>query len=246
MSRPVIACLASAIVASAGGQPAELDASSRRSELPWLRGLEDAKIADEGWYTSELPTRDPDCLGVPEPVFEIKTDLIPQQPGDETVLASLTGGVILTRHDGRVMSSVPGFACEGSADRVELLAVGRSFLEPTIVVIGTTGGHREQVTWLAMFRASASGDRIDPVFTGNVEERIDREVERGWVVLLPGALLHHHPGGGTAVWKYDSVSRAYVPRGWIEPPDASLREELSVADVLGPRWRFDRDPPRLL
>jgi hypothetical protein len=154
-----------------------------------------------------------------DPVFEIVAD-VAAAPGSETILASITGGVVVLDRRGRVQASLASFACEGSADRITALAAGRTFLDPMIAVIGTTGGRREQSRWITLIRPA--GDRLDATFTGIVEERVGRVVRRGRVALLPGALLHHQPGGAVAIWRYDVAARAYVPSGWIDRPMTDL------------------------
>jgi hypothetical protein len=211
-------CVVLALPSDATREPA--------SQLRWLRGLVGVTIVDRSRYTGELPATDPDCMITSDPVFEAVADVVPA-PGAETVLASITGGVVVLDRQGQILAALGGFACEGSADRIESLVIGRSFTAPVIAVLGTTRGEREQSRWITLIHPDPASRRLHAVFTGIVEERGAQrrdgkpDVERGWVALLPGSLLHRQPGGATAIWQYDAAARAYVPRGWIDPPDTT-------------------------
>ena len=134
---------------------------------------------------------------------------------DVTVLGSYAEGVVVVGPEGKALASTPGFVCQGSADELEVLAVGRAFQTPTIVVVATTGGRREALTWVGLYRLGREG-RLDPVFAGAVEYRTDGIVRRGTITLLPDALIHRPPGGEPELWVFDPVVHAFTPRGGLD------------------------------
>lgn len=189
--------------------------------LPWLHGIDHVQVTREG--NPEVASRmtqsepDPSCVASEYPGLELHADVYPAG-GQETVLATYTQGIEIHGSEDELLGAAPGFTCEGSADDLELLASGTVFLEPTIVLAITSGGRREQSTWIALYRPGEGG-RLDPLFTATVEEREGDRVHRGDITFVPGGLLYRRPGGGTSVWIYDPVARAYVPRGPSEPPE---------------------------
>ena len=191
---------------------------------PALYGLLDARVTETG--ASDVVERmsrwappDTDCAGGQYGGLELKADVVGSSV-EETILASYTQGVIVLDRENMPIASAPGYPCEGSADAIESIAVGHAFLEAerTIAMTVTSGGRREQMTVLALFRVGFGG-RLDPVFTASIEERRGGDVARGSVMLLPGALLYRRPGGRLALWVFDPVGRAYLFRGVIEPSD---------------------------
>ncbi len=98
--------------------------------------------------------------------------------GDETILASFAHGVMVYGREGQLLASTPGFSCEGSADELDVLAVGTAFGVPMVAIVAKTGGRREQLTWLGLFRVGANG-RLEATFAGAVEQREDGIVRRG-------------------------------------------------------------------
>jgi hypothetical protein len=149
--------------------------------------------------------------------LEADGDVAPNA-GDETVIASYADGVTVLDREGVQIASAPGYACEGSADEAETLIIGRAFGAPTIAMVVTSGGRREQMTWLAVFRVGFAG-RLDPVFTGTVEERSDDRVRRGEVTFVPDGLIYRRPGSRRlTLWVFDPAARAYTQRGPSELP----------------------------
>jgi hypothetical protein len=142
--------------------------------------------------------------------FELVADLAPQ-PGRERVLASYAGGIVILDHDGELIASAPGYRCSGSLDDLEQVAVGTAHDARTLVLVGTTGGRAERSTWVAMFRVT--GRRLDPVFTGVVEERHGNRVRRGSIAVRPDDLIHTPPGGEPVTLIYDPDARAYLVPG---------------------------------
>lgn len=184
--------------------------------LPWLFNVANTVAVDSEDPSIALPLGlfrdiDPTCEDVPTAGLRVTAEVAPS-PGRETVVASYAYGVLVLDSEGTVIAAAPGYSCEGSADQIEVLAAGTAFGVPTIVVVGTTGGRREQLTWLGMFRVGLGG-RLDPVFTGAVEQREDGIVRRGSVTVLPGALLVRDPFGGVGFWVFDRGGGVYIPRG---------------------------------
>lgn len=198
-------------------------------DLPWIHGLTDVvvstrssdevgrKIAD--W--SERAALDPGCPIGSYPGIELTADVAPS-PGGETTLVSLAHGVAIFDREGELVSETPGYQCEGSADELEAVAVGRAYGERTLVIAATTGGHRASQTWITMLRVD--DDRsLDAVFTGTVEERDGGIARRGSILVLPSALLYRPPGALVpALWIYDRHARAYLPPG--QDVDRSRRD----------------------
>ena len=186
--------------------------------LPWLHNLSDVEAvdADDRMATVELDEYadlDPSCASFAYPALALRAD-VARVAGTETVLASFSHGTVVKDREGQVIASAPGYPCEGTADELTVLAAGRAFGDPTIVLAVTTGGHREQLTWLGLFRVGYHG-RLEAVFAGVVEEREDGVVRTGTITILPGAILHRTPDGDTEFWVFDREGGIYVPRGSI-------------------------------
>lgn len=184
--------------------------------LPWLFNLTNVKAVDTGdpLVTMAMDAEiDPSCAELESPGFALVAN-VAAAAGDETILASYAHGVMVFGHEGELIASTPGFPCAGSADEIEVLAAGTAFGVPTIVMVATTGGRREQLTWLGMFRIGRTG-RLEAVFTGAVEQREDGIVRRGSVTVLPDALMVRDPLGGVGFWIFDEVSGVYIPRGGL-------------------------------
>jgi hypothetical protein len=186
--------------------------------IPWLQGLGSPVASDvtsdevarriDTW--SELADVDPECSTGNYPGIAIEADVAPT-PGLETVMVSLAHGIVVTDREGALITEAPGYHCEGSADELEAVAAGDAYGAPTIAIAVTSGGHRESETWVTLFRVDDR--RLDPVFTGTVEQRRGNDLERGSVMLLPGALLYRAPGGEPTLWFYNSDAHAYVQPG---------------------------------
>jgi hypothetical protein len=186
--------------------------------IPWLHGLADPIASDQ---TSDGVTRqidswsglsdvDPECSTGAHPGIAIEAD-VAVNAGRETIMVSLAHGLVIVDREGQLITEAPGYHCDGTADELEAIAAGSAFGAPTIAIAATSGGHRESSTWVSLFRID--GRRLDPVFTGTVEERRGDDVKRGAVVLLPDALLYRHPRGEASLWTYNADARAYVQPG---------------------------------
>jgi hypothetical protein len=193
--------------------------------LPWLYNLHEvaAVEADDRGSTFQLDDReelDPTCGSGAVTGLELRADVAPA-PGTETVLASYARGTVVVGSEGQVLATTPGYPCAGTSDALEVLAVGRAFGQPTIVIAATTGGRREQLTWLGLFRVGSSG-RLEATFSGEVEERADGEVRRGSITILPGALLHRSPDGELVFWIFDEPAGIYVPSALLGPGEPAV------------------------
>jgi len=189
-------------------------APSGSRALPWLHNLDDVISVDVGdpLITLAMDTQvDPSCDEVLPVGLALVANVAPAA-GPETILASFAHGVMVYGHEGELIASTPGYPCAGSADEIEVLAAGTAFGIPTIAIAVTTGGRREQMTWLGLFRVGPHG-RLDPVFAGAVELREDGIVRKGSVTILPDGLLVRDPLGGVGFWLFDETARVYLPRG---------------------------------
>lgn len=209
------ALLALLIVLAAG---APLEPQPAHPLLPWLFNMQDVVAVGASDRAATGPVdeqadAEPGCPADAYPALELTAELAPSA-GRELVRASYAQGVRVLGSEGQLLASTPGYPCEGSADDLEVLGVGRGFDAPMVVLALTTGGRREQLTWLGLFRMGLAG-RLEPVFAGVVEERADGDVRRGRVMILPGALLHRAPDGATALWVFDEAGGVYTPRGTL-------------------------------
>jgi hypothetical protein len=208
-------------------------ATGEASDVPWLRGLTEVvsstRSSDEvGRRFAEWSGRaslDPGCPLGSHVGIELTADVAAASPGRETILVSLAHGIAVFDRHGALVTETPGYRCEGSADELEAVAVGKAHGERTLVIAATTGGHRSSSTWVTLLRID-DDRRLDAVFTGTVEEHDrehdrepdrehDREARRrGTIVVLPDALLYRHPNEPTpTLWVYDADARAYLPPG---------------------------------
>jgi hypothetical protein len=215
----LLAVLVSAATATTA--PSSQPTPPRASDplLPWLRNLRDV-VATDGHEPVETfrsdasldPALDPADLTCRDDVSQglVLTADVSPVAGTETILASFSQGVAVLGSEGQQLASTPGYPCFGSADQVEVLAAGTAYGVPTIVLAVTVGGRREQATWLAMYRIGVGG-RLEPVFTGVVEERADDIVRLGSVTILPDGLLVRSPSGGASMWTWDPTAGVYVP-----------------------------------
>ncbi len=180
--------------------------------LPWLHGFAGARVragADPGaigWLGGQV-----ECPADAQPPLRLVADVSPAA-GREIIVATLTGGIRVTSSEGVELATSSGYPCQGSADELEVLAAGTVFGERTIVLAFTSGGRREQQTWLGVYRLGFRGE-IDPLFAGVVESREDGIVRTGSVTFIPGALIYRPPGNHDSLWVFDPVVHTYTPRG---------------------------------
>jgi cobalamin biosynthesis protein CobD/CbiB len=203
------------VAANTGATPAS-------RALPWLHNL--ASSAETSEATPSVIARmsrwraaDPSCSAAAYGGLAITAE-VAANPGLETVLASLSQGVLVLDARAAVIAAATPLPCEGSADEVDGLAAGDAHIDgPVIALAVTTGGHRESVTRLVLYRV-ADGV-VAPIFTGIVSVQTGDQTRTGEVTLLPGALLYRAPSGTRALWSYDAAQHRYVPQG-TRPPDA--------------------------
>lgn len=198
-------------VLAGGGTPSTAPESRA---LPWLTNLKDVTAVAVGdpLITMAMDAEvDPSCDETTPVGLALVANVAPAA-GPETILASYAHGVMVYGHEGELIASTPGYPCAGSADEIEVLATGTAFGIPTIAIAVTTGGRREQMTWLGLFRIGQRG-RLEPVFAGAVELREDGIVRRGSVTILPNGLLVRDPLGGVGFWVFDDTAGVYLPRG---------------------------------
>jgi hypothetical protein len=167
-----------------------------------------AKIAR--WNDTDVDCADVGYPGIGSSGFELVAELS-ERPGSERVLASFAGGIVILDHDGELVASAPGYRCESSRDDLEGIAVGTAHGARTLVVVATSGGRAERSTWVSMFRVNER--RLDPVFTGVVEDHRGTRVRRGAIAVRRDELIYTPPGGDPTTLTYDPIARAYLPRG---------------------------------
>jgi len=147
----------------------------------------------------------------------IEADLA-DAPGNESIEASYTEGIVVRDAEGHVLAHAPGFeASGGSADDIDGLAVGDAELgAPVVALAATKGGHNESMTWLTLYRVANTGE-LQPIFMGEVERHTGRTTKTGTVTLLPGGLIYQPPQGEGSIWLYDESLGRYVLRDQDRP-----------------------------
>lgn len=207
--------------AHAGAEP-ELVRPPAHASLPWLFNVDDVIAVSSETQGAMLPLDLAGELseGCPASAYGsllLHADAGPPA-GRETLIASYAGGIKVLGAEGALVATTPGYPCLGSADDLEVLATGRVFGAPTVFAAITTGGRREQITWVSLFRVGHGG-RLEALFSGTVEQREDGIVRHGSITLLPGGLLHRDPAGYTVFWVFDAAAGVYVPLGSTDGPE---------------------------
>jgi hypothetical protein len=177
------------------------------ASLPWLQGFEATAVADRG--EPQLTEIDPLCPASAYGQLRLSADLA-RPPGDETVTASFTDGVVVVDREQHEIAHAQGFDCHGSADELIALAAGDASLGfPVIALVAATGGHNESITWLTLYRVDSSGELV-ALFTGIVERHIKHQTRTGSVIVIPGGLIYRPPVGNPQIWMYDQDAGHYV------------------------------------
>ncbi len=203
-------CLVALLAVLSSSVRAETLPSNR--SLPWLVNFSDVSLTTADDRASSLPLDiladvDPSCAGVAYGALALHVDGF---PGVSTVVASYAHGVIVTNAEGKTVATAPGYPCFGTADELEVVAVGRSWGTPMIALVLTTGGRRETMTWVGFYRPGRHG-QLEATFSGAVEKYEDGVVRRGRITLLPGALIHQDPSGVTVLWVFHQVPGVFMP-----------------------------------
>lgn len=209
--RPIVIALVAAAGACAPSSP----------ELPWLYGLSDTVATDreQPGAIDRLPASDEPCVAGTENALQVAADVVGSQ-APETVVAAFARGMVVFDAEGTALASAPGYPCGGSADDLAVLAAGRAYGHRMIATVAITGGHNKQVSWIGLHRVFDDG-QLAPAFAGAIEERVGEEVHRGWIQLLPEALLYQRPGGRISLWIFDDAARAYVFRATVGTDESS-------------------------
>lgn len=176
-------------------------------EMPWLYGIDNAVSSTTAPVRSPADAPEGDCGAAASRSIELVADIAPAR-GTETIVASYSGGIAVFDREDRLLLETSGYSCEGSLDELEVIAIGDAHGRRVLAIAATTGGHRETITWLSLFR---TGTTLEPTFTAVVEKRVDRRVERGWVYMLPDGLVYKRPGGDPRLWTLDPGTQMYIP-----------------------------------
>jgi len=176
--------------------------------VPWLHGL-DRVVSSTGIVAPHAPPDEiaDDCGVAASRPIELVADVAPGA-GRETIVASYSSGVTVFDSEDHVVAELPGTPCQGTADELDAVAVGHAYGDTLLVIVATSGGHRETETSLSLVRAGAT---LDPVFTAVVATRTNDRTIDGAIYLFPGGLLYQRPGGELVPWRVDPGSGIYVP-----------------------------------
>lgn len=186
--------------------------------LPSLSNFEVLAVATSDDLSAQLPddtlgTPDGECSAGARVTLGLTVDV---GEGRQHVVASYAGGIAVFDAEAMRLAGTPGYPCAGSADELEVLAVGNAFGVPTVAAepdpVQAEPRHR-----FAPASGRQHGGRLEAVFAGAIEHRDGDRVLRGNVTLLPKALLHREPTGEVILWTWDDGAGVYVPRPALEP-----------------------------
>lgn len=190
--------------------------------LPWLQGF----FAPEG--VTEQGSRDvlaelaewrepaDDCVASAYGGLTLRADVSPAA-GTERILASYTQGVFVLDRDRHLLAQSQPQPCEGSADELVAMAAGDAAIGlPLVALAATTGGRKENVTWLTLYRVANDG-ALEPVFTGEVERHEGDTARTGVVTLVPGGLVYRDTRGSIGLWLYEAKLGRYVEQFTARP-----------------------------
>lgn len=180
-----------------------------RTRLPWVRGLDHVVVATPAFGgTDDRGAAGRGCGAEVGSAQTLRAELA-STAGTEWLSATYSGGIVVRDVEGRELFRHPGLPCEGSVDQLDAVAVGWVGRQPTIAVVATSGGRRETVTTVFLYRPGLF-HHLDPVFTGVVETRADETVARGGIWLDATGLVYRAPNGGPHRYRYDIVGHTYV------------------------------------
>jgi hypothetical protein len=201
-----------ALCAACGGT------STPNPAVPWLHGF--AATASSDSENSAVSDRLGGLVGSRDDAgyggLQVTADVAPAD-GSETVLASYHQGIGVVDHAGKLLAHAPGFEPTGSADDLVALSVGDAGIgTPVIALAMSRGGPRESVTSIVLYRVT--GDRLEQLFEGPVEEADGPDAFPGTITFVPGGLIYRAPRTPAAtVWIFDAARGRYEKRGTIAP-----------------------------
>jgi hypothetical protein len=203
-------------------------------QLPWVRGFTTGAATDVATReTAEEVARWASCE---EPCttyggMAITADVAPAA-GDESIVATFAGGLVVVDAQGQPVARSPGFDATGTADELVAIAAGDAMLDtPVIAIAARVGGHRESETWLELYRVGSSAT-LERLFAGVVEEHEDKSDWYGTVTFMPHGLIYRAPKSTQPdLWVFDARAGRYMYRGaYGEPPEREERRPARERD----------------
>jgi hypothetical protein len=184
--------------------------------IPSLRGFTPVAATDQltpNVLDKVASWRACDPLCVDYGGMELTADVAPN-PGNESILASYSTGLVVLDESGRLIARGQSFDAAGSADELLAVAVGDVMLdEPVIVISARVGGRRENEVRLELYRVETKG-KLVRLFAAVVEEQDDQVSNVGTVTFIRGGLMYRRPGTIVPVlWVFDRRAGRYLERG---------------------------------
>jgi hypothetical protein len=160
---------------------------------------------------SEWNAPDAECSGNAYGGIELTGNVLGRD-APQTVLASYDHVLVLDRDGALIAEADTGLDCAGTADAIEAVAIGRTWLDaPVIEVAATAGGRAEQASYVMFFRVR---DReLVPLFSGAVVVREPGETRTGSITFVPDGVVYRAPDASTTLWTLDRANGRYVRRG---------------------------------
>lgn len=204
--------------------------------LPWIHGLSAATVRDTP--TSQAAQRIANLLASSTQddygALELQSDVTGDSRA-ETILASYSLGIVVSDAAGRVLTRVPGFAAEGSADELLAIASGNAQLGvPVVLAAVQTGGHRETTISLAIY-GMIGGATLRQVFFAPIEIHEGDRTAAGSLTFVPAGLLYRAPDAQfTKLWTYDVRSGRYL-EPTPAPTNAAPGRDVAPGSDAAPR-----------
>jgi hypothetical protein len=184
------------------------------SAVPGLFGVMPTASADRPSpavleHMREWRKPDAECVGNTYGGIAVVGDVV-GDGGAQTVLASYDHVVVLDARNALLAAAPSELDCAGSADAIEAVAIGRTWLDaPVIVVAATTGGRAEHTSTVTLYRVA--GRTLVPLFRGVVLAREGESAWYGSITIVPGGgLVYRAPGDPMTWWTLDGASGRYV------------------------------------
>lgn len=202
------------VYASAIALGAAVVDSPPRVPAPRVHGLSCVQLGEIEYV--RLPPTAPDdgCAAGTLDVYVVHADVMGVE-GHETLSASYTDGMTVRDSEGRLLARTTGFPCEGSADELAALAVGRVDGSPVVVLVATSGGRHEASTAVVLYRPEDAQDLV-PAFSAVVETWDGETRATGSIWMEGDGLIYRPPTGGEYGYTFDPVGRTYEPTGRID------------------------------